>query len=115
MIFPVDGHPCLLGLDAYGGTVSGLELISGSKIKNNPTTRRIKNVLPIDTPVALTLRVTPRSVRVEIGGKEIVNWEGDPSVFSLQPAWDVPNKSWLHLGTYYSVFDTESLTMEVIE
>jgi len=115
MIFPVDGHPCLLGLDAYGGTVSGLELISGEKIKNNPTTRKIKNVLPMDKPVALTLRVTPRSVRVEIGGNELVNWKGDPSVFSLQQAWDVPNKSWLHLGTYYSVFDTESLTMEVVE
>ena len=98
-----------------GGTVSGLELISGRKIKNNPTTRKIKNVLPMDKPVPLTVEVTPSTVRVEVAGTEIVNWKGDPSVFSLQQAWDVPNKAWLHLGTYYSVFDTQSLTLEVIE
>ena len=115
MILVVGGHQCLLGLDAYGGTKSGLELIAGRKLKDNLTTHEITNILPLNKPVDVIVKVTPTSVHVDVDGHEIVDWSGDPSVFSLQEKWQVPNKSWLHLGTYWSVFDTESLTLEVID
>ena len=63
----------------------------------------------------MIVKVTPTTVHVDLDGQEIVDWSGDPADFSLQEKWQVPNKSWLHLGTYWSVFDTESLTLEIID
>ncbi|PHR97447.1 MAG: hypothetical protein COA78_27655 [Blastopirellula sp.] len=113
MILKVGGHQCLLSLDAYAGTVCGLDMVGGKKVHSNPTTKRIKNVLPMERTVALTVVVTPSTVQAEINGTEVVNWSGDASELSLQESWQVPNKAWLHLGAYLSVFDTESLTMEI--
>ena len=115
IILVVGGHQCLLGLDSYGGTKSGLELVAGKKLKDNLTTRNIKNILPLNKSVEVTVKVTATTVHVDVDGQDIVNWSGDPAELSLQEKWRVPNESWLHLGTYWSVFDTESLTLEIVE
>lgn len=115
MVLNVGGHQCLLSLDAYGGTICGLDMVAGKKVKSNSTTKKIKTILPMEKTVSLTVVVTPSTVQADVNGTEIVNWLGEASELSLQESWQVPNKSWLHLTTYLSVFDTETLTMEINE
>lgn len=115
VVLVVGGHQCLLALDAYGGTKSGLDMVAGKKLRNNVTTRKIKNLLPLNKPIELIVKVTPTTVHVDVAGQEIVDWSGDPADLSLQEPWRVPNKTWLHLCTYLSVFDTESLTLEIVD
>ena len=115
MILVVGGHQCLLALDAYGGTKSGLDMVAGKKLRKNVTTREIKNILPLDKSIEVIVKVTPTTVHVDVDGRELVDWSGDPADFSVQEQWQVPNKLWLHLATYWSVFDTQYLTLEIVD
>ncbi|MEO2029257.1 MAG: hypothetical protein ABGZ23_25560, partial [Fuerstiella sp.] len=115
MVLVVGGHQYLLALDAYGGTKSGLDMVAGKKLRSNVTTREIKNVLPLEKSMDVIVKVTPTTVHIDVDGQELVDWSGDPADFSLQEPWRVPNTSWLHLGTYLSVFDTQHLTLEIVD
>ena len=111
MILVVGGHQCLLAMDSYGSKISGLEMLDGKKVNRNVTTKKI-SVFPVDKNVNLEIRVSPKSVVVLADDKSIINWQGDPSKFSLNNNWMVPNKKWLHVCSYLSVFETSKLTLE---
>jgi hypothetical protein len=106
----VGGRQVLLALDSFGGEYLGLHHFDGKDSKSNETTQHV-TVLPMNTPVRLEIRVTPRSIELRADGKPTFQWEGDPSHLSLDNAWAIPRKDWLFLAEWYSGFAITELTL----
>lgn len=97
--------------DAYGATVSGLQLVDGRKVRDSPSAHR-GQVLLRDATAEIILRVTPESVRAAVDGKTIVDWNGDPQRLSVDRPYAVPNEQWLFLAAWNSHFAISEFTLE---
>lgn len=108
----VGGQQCVLTMDGFGGETTGVGLIDGKKESQNETAKKTK-IFPLNKTVDIEVTVTPTSILMKADDKTMVDWNGDASRLSMSRSWLVPNKKWLHLGVYESVFETKSLTLEM--
>ncbi len=83
--FPIDGNWGMVVLDGYNGAASGLNLVNGQKALLNPD--RYQSPVFRSGKNQIKLRVTPKTVVVEVNGTTIVNWAGDPTTLSIEYYW----------------------------
>jgi hypothetical protein len=83
--FPIDGNWGMVVLDGYEGVASGLNLVNGQKALVNPT--RYQKPVFRSGKNQIQLKVTPKTVVVEVNGTTIVNWAGNPMTFSIEYYW----------------------------
>jgi len=107
----VGGRQTMCCFDAYGATVSGLQLVDGRKVRDSPLAHR-GQILLRDATAEIVLRVTPDSVRGDVDGKTIVDWSGDPQRLSVDLPYAVPNEQWLFLAAWNSHFAISEFTLE---
>lgn len=101
VILKVGEHRVMLSIDGYNGHFSGLENIIGKNFPTHEST--YKGRLLEDGKLATVVYTVRRnSIEVELDGRQIVHWEGDPATLVLPPDWQVPDPSRLAL----SEFDT---------
>lgn len=80
----VGNSQALAVVDGYGKKFSGLGLIQGLPIKDNPT--RMPGCFLIDgSPNLIEITVRKNRVQVSCNGRPLVNWSGDPSLLSTTP------------------------------
>ena len=83
--FPIGSSWCMVVIDGYDESVSGLNLVNGQKAIVNPD-RHIGPVLHAGQN-RVKLRVTPNTIFVEVNGTKIVDWTGDPHTLSVEYYW----------------------------
>ncbi len=83
--FPIDGNWGMVVLDGYDGVASGLNLVNGQKAFTNPD--RYQSPVFRSGKNQIKLRVTPKTIVVEVNGTTIVNWAGDPTTLSIEYYW----------------------------
>jgi hypothetical protein len=106
----VGGRQTMLVLDSHPGDVTGLHLLDGKQVHEQPDIPH-KMALPIGQVVNLEVRVTPQTVELLIDGGSRFQWAGDARRLSLQPEWEMPKKDWLFLTSHFSDFEIASLTL----
>ena len=97
----VDGHPAHVGIDIFQPQISGISSIDGKLAQQNETIFR-EAVLTDRLPHTIRITVGRRSVRASVDGREVVNWEGDPSRLSMSD--DLPNPLNVSFGSGYDRF-----------
>jgi hypothetical protein len=107
----VGGRQTMASLDAYGGTVSGLHLVDGKTVKNNPTTHK-GAVLPEDKLVNVKVRGASDAVSVEADGKKFVDWNGDAQRLSQDDRFAMPRTDWLYLATWNTQFAVSAFCLD---
>jgi len=97
----VSGGNRFLVLLGFGGENPGsaIENVDGRNVGDNETTRWGK-VFEKGRPALVTIDVTKEGVRVEVDGRQVINWKGDASRLSLSDYWETPNVERLFLGAY---------------
>lgn len=107
----VGGRPVMCSFDAYASTASGLHLVGGKSVKNNPTTRK-GAVLKQDKLATIRIQVTPQSVIAEVDGMPVVEWTGDSSQLSQDPKYAMPRTDWLYLASWNTQFAITECLLE---
>ena len=91
--FPAGSAAATLLLGAFSNSLSGIEMIDGKRITDNPSA--VRAPLENGHPYAVTLRVQTTgdkvAIAVTLDGKPHVNWTGPASALSLGPWWVLPN------------------------
>lgn len=108
----VGGRQTMLVLDSHPGDVTGLHLLDGKQVHEQPSVPH-KKALPIGQAVNLEVRVAPQTVELLIDGEGRFQWAGDVRRLSLQPQWEMPRKDWLFLTSHFSDFEITSLTLSI--
>ncbi|MFO1042315.1 MAG: hypothetical protein U0941_11050 [Planctomycetaceae bacterium] len=116
----VDGHPCAIVIDADIMQNAGIDLLDGKRYFDgvNLVHRSYKApLLPQNQRVPLRCVVSPDTILVTCGDKEIIRWHGDPRRLSLLNDLVPPNYSeddWKHLflGSWESAFAFRDLELK---
>jgi hypothetical protein len=91
--FPAGSAAATLLLGAFSNSLSGIEMIDGKRITDNPSA--VRAPLENGHPYTVALRVQTTgdkvAIAVTLDGKPHVNWTGPASALSLGPWWVLPN------------------------
>ena len=93
VILPVGSHMCLLALNAYNGTTSGLMMIDGKEVPDNPTTihrGRLMDGKKYDLQIRTRLQGQFVSIEVALDKVPIIHWSGKQSSLDLPQRWKLP-------------------------
>lgn len=101
---------CVVIVDGWGGTVTGLNLLDGRFADANESTVRAK-LLPPDRPVLITLSVRKDSVTLAADGRKVMAWKGAFSRLSNFQDYRVPHARSLFFGGWDTRFLINKFTL----
>lgn len=108
----VGGSPVLAAVDAFEGTITGLDMIDGRACNDNETTHR-GGVLLDEAPNKLEYRVRPNHIQVAVNGETLINWQGDSQRLATSfPIPDPPALSLVVWGAKYRITRLEATRFE---
>lgn len=93
----LDGAQVLAAVDAFDGTITGLDKIDGKSCNENETTHR-GGVLKDGAPNTLDCHVRPGHVQVIINGEKLIDWRGDSR--KLSNSFPIPDPPALFLAMW---------------
>lgn len=116
----VDGHPCAIVIDADIMQNAGIDLLDGKRYFDNLNLvhRNYRSpLLPPNRRVPVRCVVTPDTIIVTCGDKEIIRWHGDPRRLSLlndliPPNYSADERNQLFLGSWESAFAFRDLGLK---
>lgn len=116
----VDGHPCAIVIDADIMKNAGIDLLDGKRYSDNLNLvhRNYKTpLLPQNQRVPVRCVVTPDTILVTCGDKEVIRWHGDPRRLSLvndliPPNYSADERNQLFLGSWESAFAFRDLELK---
>jgi len=87
----IGGRRAILVIDGSGSHKACLEDINGHSIHDaaNPTVYK-GSLLPLSQPREVVCKVAGNSVTVTCGGRQIINWSGDPNDLTVPEMWELP-------------------------
>jgi len=104
----------LLDFRLGDGRVSALENVDGRNVQANPT--RIDGpVFRRGCPAVVVCTVRGDGVEVEVDGRTLIDWRGDPARLSLAEYWTTPTADALFLGAYDCRYRFHRMTLEPLE
>jgi len=104
----------LLDFRLGDGRVSALENVDGRNVQANPT--RIDGpVFRRGCPAVVVCTVRGDGVEVEVDGRTLIDWRGDPARLSLAEYWTTPTADALFLGAYDCRYRFHRVTLEPLE
>jgi hypothetical protein len=118
LCLPVGDRHVNFALDAYNGEFTALEAVDGAYVNfpANPTQVRGKHIV---TNKSHSLQATVQrkgdnaTIRIDLDGKRLVDWTGNPNRFSLHPAWRLNDDRQLGLRSW-QVFEFESAQLRMM-
>lgn len=118
LCLPVGERHVNFALDAYNGEFTALEAVDGAYVNfpGNPTQIRGKHVV---TNQSHTLEATVRrngdtaTIRIDLDGKRLVDWSGNPNRFTLHPAWRLNDDRQIGLRSWQS-FEYEAARLRML-
>lgn len=92
IVFPVGSSRCRLGLDAFAGKKTAMDMVDGAKFGKGPLTL-LKQVLTNDKDNEVKIRVAPAGketmrFEVEVNSVVLFRWSGKPSAV-VAPGWGI--------------------------
>jgi hypothetical protein len=112
----VDGHPCSVDLECFvnegRGVHNGLELINGQRLisPSFPPSALYKGaVLTNGKPARVQIFVRKGNVTVQVDGKILLDWKGNPAQLARIPVTLAAAGQRLAVGTWESTYTIESL------
>lgn len=87
-----------------------MEDIDGKRVTVNETTV-YGRLLAEDGPSTIVYTISKNRMHVAVDGKTIIDFRGDSSRLSLNPAWAVPNERALFVGAYDCSYRIERLEL----
>ncbi|MES2793156.1 MAG: hypothetical protein V4719_26330, partial [Planctomycetota bacterium] len=106
---PIGGHTVAAVVDGWNGEISGLELLNGRDgDRNETTTVGLRTQRGGNT---LVYQVQPNQILVMVNGQKVIEWSGDPAVFSLAKHSGLPRPNELALGSCTSQWKISSITL----
>ncbi|HUY90376.1 MAG TPA: hypothetical protein VMV10_16690 [Pirellulales bacterium] len=109
----VGGSHVLAAVDAYEGTITGLDMIDSRSCNDNETTHR-GGVLHDGLPNRIEYRVRPDHVQVTVNGEKLIDWHGDSQ--RLATSFSIPDPPGLSLvvwGAKYRITRLEATAPEI--
>jgi len=118
LCLPVGDRHVNFALDAYNGEFTALEAVDGAYVNcpNNPTQIRGKHVVTNKShtlDATVEMRGDTATFRVDLDGKRLVDWSGNPNRFTLHPAWRLNDDRQLGLRSW-QVFEFESAQLQML-
>jgi hypothetical protein len=104
----------LLDFRLGDGRVSALENVDGRNVQANPT-RTDGPVFRRGCPAVVVCTVRGDGVEVEVDGRTLIDWRGDPARLSLAEYWTTPTADALFLGAYDCRYRFHRVTLEPLE
>lgn len=104
----------LLDFRLGDGRASALENVDGRNVQENPT-RVDGAVFRRGRPALVVCTVRDDGVEVQVDGRPIIDWRGDPSRLSLAGYWATPDATALFLGAYDCRYRFHRVTLESLE
>jgi predicted Ser/Thr protein kinase len=102
----------VLDSDARGVICSGLNVLNGKYVHENPTTFR-KPVLPQGKAVTIVCTVQNERIRVDADGESIIDWNCLPGSFSHDRNWTSPLPGGkFAIGGWESVFKISRISLQ---
>lgn len=99
----------LLSYQSDGNCISAIENIDGKNVGNVST--QAGPVFVKGRPAQVICSVRKSGVRVQVDGRSVIDWSGDPSQLSLGEYWQTPHKESLFLGAYDCRYRVSRLTV----
>lgn len=84
---PIAGVQAMVALDASGASCCDFHLLDGRGAGSNETVHR--GGLFSDKPRTVRCTVNRRSIQVTCDGDPVLDWDGKPQRFSIDPRWAV--------------------------
>lgn len=104
------GSQFVVALDAYGGTISGIDRVDGADVRQNETTRQ-QSLFTNDLPQTIICTVRKNNLVVTCNDETVLAYQGDFGRLSVGPQWQIREKSALFLGTWRSSFRIRELKL----
>lgn len=102
----------VLDSDARGVICSGLNVLNGKYVHENPTTFR-KPILPQGKAVTIVCTVQNERIRVDADGESIIDWNCLPGSFSHDRNWTAPLPGGkFAIGSWESVFKISRISLQ---
>jgi hypothetical protein len=115
VILPVGDRMVMQHINAWLGTISGLQLIDGRHGNENATTVKHPPLAP-GKPHKLEIHVDVRGeqgeIEVELDGRKLTQWQGARSSLSLPPVWTLPKPGALGIATWNSAIVVHSVRLK---
>lgn len=92
---------------------SALENVDGRNVQTNPT-RSDGPVFRRGRLAVIVCTVRADGVKVEVDGRTLIDWRGDPARLSLADYWATPNDDTLFLGAYDCRYRFHRVALEAI-
>lgn len=108
--FPVQGNQSGVAIDGWGGSTSGLETIDGEHPDTHPD-HYSGSVLPTAKRIKVVCQIRTGSVTVEAAGKRIVEWQGPPTLLSVDSKYRLRLKPSLVIGSRDAEFAISRLEL----
>lgn len=89
----------LLNYQSGKKTLSAIENVDGKNVGSNITSFE-RSLFQKGRPSEVICTVRKNSVQVQVDGREVISWEGEPSRLSMDDYWQTPNKTALFVGAY---------------
>lgn len=108
---PAGRFVVLLDFRLGDARASALENVDGRNVQSNPT-RCDGPVFRRGRPALVVCTVRGDGVEVQVDGRTLIDWRGDPARLSLADYWATPDAGRLFLGTYDCRYRFQRVTLE---
>ena len=106
------GSQVLAAVDAFNGSITGLDMLDGRSCNENETTHH-GGVLHDGTPNKLECRVRPNHIQLTVNGEKLIDWQGAAQRLATSfPAPDPPGLSLVVWGAKYRITRFEATAAE---
>ncbi len=99
----------LLSYSSEKSAVSAIENIDGKNVGNVST--QAGPVFVKGRPAQVICSVRKTGVQVQVDGRSVIDWTGEPTQLSLGDYWETPHKETLFLGAYDCRYRVSRLTL----
>lgn len=119
LCLPVADRHVNFALDAYNGEFTALEAVDGHFVNSdgNPTQVKGKHVVTGKShklQATVVIKDTNATIRIDLDGKRLVDWKGNPNRFSLHPAWQLNDDRQIGLRSWQA-FEYESVQLRMLK
>lgn len=121
LIWPVGDTACVLQLDAWNGTVSGLELVDGNHVRELVGTSSsvarstpLVNGKPHTVHVKVTLLKDKATIEAILDDRAIINWQGKTSQLAMSGAHALPIANTIGLIAFDASVELRELKVKLV-
>ena len=103
----------LAAIDAFEGTITGLDMVDGRSCNDNETTHH-GGVLHDGTPNKVECRVRPNHIQLAVNGETLIDWQGGAQRLTTSfPVPEPPGLSLVVWGAKYRITRLEAAPVEI--